>query len=187
MRIAWHSTPLANITASALLLVLFSCSNTSESEVTSVQTGPYFSIADYFRSEATRLQRVDQEIIKTVSKNGDEEQQRKPIADWTNEFSLFIDSDINKPAWQNSYRIDSTATSLTYSSMDSTLRTETIHVEKSAAGAVTHIHITNRVSNMLYVTEEQLDYYPDSLYRIIKQQQVRIIGKSHYTVTGEWL
>ena len=183
----WRSTSLANITASALLLmVLFSCSNTGESEITTVQTGPYFSIAGYFRSEATRLQRIDPEIIKTVSKNGDEEQQRKPIADWANEFALFIDSDINKPAWQNSYRIDSTATTLTYSSTDSTLRTETIQVEKSAEG-ITHIHITNRVSNMLYVTEEQLDYYPDSLYRITKQQQVRIIGKSHYTVTGEWL
>src|SRR5690606_13810786 len=129
-------------------------------------TGSYFSLADYFNSEATRLQQVHPEIIKTVSKDNDEEQRKIRIADWKEEFALFIDADINKPAWQNSYRTDSTDTSITYSSIDSTLRTKAIHVERSTAGTLTHIQITNQVSNMLYQTGEQLDYYPDSMYRI---------------------
>lgn len=124
---------------------------------------------------------------KTVAKDDAEEQKNIRVADWKKEFTLFIDADINKPAWQSSYRVDSTGSAVTYTSTDSTLRTKEIHIAKSDEGTVTHIRVINQVNNMLYQTNEQLDYYVDSLYRISKQQDVRIIGKSHYTVTGEWL
>lgn len=172
-----------------LLLSSLSCNSPDNGEATAAATraAPYFSLADYFGREAARLQQINPEIEKTVSKNGDEEQKKIRVANWNEEFSLFIDADINKPAWLNSYQVDSTGTSITYTSTDSTLRTKAIRLEKSETGAVTHIRVTNRVDNMLYQTDEQLDYYVDSLYRIIKVQQVRILGKSHYTVTGEWL
>ncbi len=149
-------------------------------------TTPYFSLADYFGQEAMRLQELNPDIIKTVAKNGEGERKEIRGLDWQKEFALFIDADINKPAWQNSYRVDSTESSLTYKSIDPKLRTAEITVEKYGDGAVKHIHIVNSVSNMLYQTEETLDYYPDSLYRIDKQQQVQVIGESRYTVTGEW-
>ena len=171
--------------AAALLLALSACSN-PDNMPHAVQARSYFSLVDYFGKEATRLQQRNPEIIKTVAKNGEEERKKIKIADWEKEFALFIDADINKPAWRNSYRVDSTGSSVTYTSTDSTLRTKEIQITKSDAGAISHIRITNRVSNALYQTDEQLDYYVDSLYRIAKQQHVQIIGESHYTVTGEW-
>ena len=173
--------------ATMVLFMLSSCGSAPESVSTALQSTPYFSLADYFEKEAARLQQQDPEINKTVAKDDEEERKNIHVADWNKEFSLFIDADINKPAWQNSYRVDSAGLSVTYTSTDSALRTKQIRVEKSDTGAVTHIHVTSEVSNMLYQTYEQLDYYVDSLYRITKRQHVRIIGKSHYTVTGEWL
>lgn len=171
------------------LLTSLSCNSPADGKAAAnaMPVAPYFSLADYFNQEATRLQQINPEIVKTVSKNGDEEQRKIRVANWKEEFALFIDADINKSAWQHSYRVDSTSTSLTYTSIDSTLRTKAIRLEKSETGAVIHVRVTNRVNNMLYQTDEQLDYYVDSLYRIIKAQHVRIIGKSHYTVTGKWL
>src|SRR5690606_2904214 len=116
-----------------------------------------------------------------------DERKKIHVADWKSEFALFIDADINKPAWQNNYRVDSTGSSVTYTPIDSTLRAKEIRIEKTDSGTVTHVRVINQVSNMLYQTNEQLDYYVDSLYRITKQQHVLVIGESHYTVTGEWL
>lgn len=181
----WPNIPLTYITYSVLALSVWSC-NDSDNASTALPPTPYFSLADYFGQEAVRLQQSSPEINKTVSKNGEREEKKIQVADWQNEFALFIDADINKPAWQNSYRVDSTAAMVTYTSTDPTLRTKEIRVEKSKAGMVTHIRITNQVNNMLYRTDEQLDYYVDSLYRIDKRQQVRIIGESHYTIIGEW-
>lgn len=146
----------------------------------------HFSLADYFGDESARLQQLDPEIVKTVSKNGEQESKAIRVQDWQEELALFIDADINKPAWRNSYHVDSTATSVTYTSTDPKLRTVKIRVEKRADGAIKHIQVTNQVSNMLYQTDEKLDYYPDSIYRIVKKQRVRIIGESNYAVTGEW-
>ncbi|WP_090603126.1 hypothetical protein [Parapedobacter koreensis] len=166
-----------------LLAANASCSNPDGSQSISSQN-VYFSLGDYFTQEADRLQQRAPDIAKTVSKNGETESRDTRIGNWKNELELFIDSDINKPAWQHSYRIDSTATSLTYTSLDPALRTEQIRIEKDANDDINRIHIVNRVNNMLYQTNEQLDYYPDSLYRIIRKQQVRIIGASSYTVNG---
>ncbi|WP_449047388.1 hypothetical protein [Parapedobacter sp.] len=173
--------------AALLLLTMSSCSSDSGSRSVQSQPTPYFSLAEYFEKEAARLQQHNPEIIKTVAKDGAEERKTIHVVDWKKELALFMDADINKPAWRNSYRVNRDGLSVTYTSTDSALRTRKIRVERSDEGTVTHIHVTNQVSNMLYKTSEQLDYYVDSLYRITKQQHVRIIGKSHYAVAGEWL
>src|SRR5690606_5344233 len=107
--------PLAYL-AIASLPAFFSCNGDGDVSAAVTRPEPYFSLAGYFGGEATRLQHRNPEIVKTVSKNGDEEQRRIRVADWKDEFGLFIDADINKPAWQNSYRVDSTDTSVTYTS-----------------------------------------------------------------------
>jgi len=150
----------------------------------SAPANPYFSLEDFFLSETSRLAKLAPIVEKKVSRNGDSEEKRVQIDDWKNELALFIDSDINKPAWRNSYRIDSTERSLSYISIDPELRTQKITIDKYESGSVRHIAITNRAGNMLYQTAEKLDYYPDSLYQISKQQQVRFIGDSQYSISG---
>lgn len=162
-----------------------SCNRPDSGSVVS-PIGSHFSLADYFGKEATRLQQLNPGIVKTVAKNGEQESKEIRVLDWKEEFALFIDADINKPAWQSSYHVDSTATAVSYKSIDPKLRTAQITIEKQENGSVKHIHIVNSVSNMLYQTDEELDYYPDSLYRITKRQRVKIIGESDYTVKGEW-
>lgn len=163
----------------------FSCADSATAPVSDKsKVNPYFSLEDFFIGETSRLTKLVSAVEKKVSRNGISEEKHVQIDDWKNELALFIDSDINKPAWQTSYRIDSTRLSLSYTSIDPELRTQKITIDKYESGQVKHIAITNRVSNMLYQTTEQLDYYPDSLYQINKQQQVRFIGNSQYLISG---
>ena len=144
----------------------------------------YFSLENYFRSESARLQQSAPVVTKVVIKNDDRESRDIQIDNWQNELMLFVDSDINKPAWQHSFQTDSSATTTVYNSIDPKLRTKQIKIEKNVNGAITHIYIHNSDENMLYTSSEELDYFPDSLYRINKKQRVAIIGENTYTITG---
>ncbi len=171
--------------ACAITSAATSCGSIPDNKAQTERPGPYFSLENYFQQEASRLQQHAPQVFKTVTKDGSTEQRNIQIADWNNELALFIDSDINKADWRNSYKIDSTQTSVLYTSLDRSLRTKKITIEKYADnGVVKYIGVTNQTRNMLYQTDEQLDYYPDSLYRISKRQSVRIIGESNYTITG---
>lgn len=162
----------------------FSCTDSDTTPAPSTAGGPYFSLEDFFLNETSRLTSQALTVDKTVSRNSMSETKRVQISDWKNELALFIDSDINKPAWRGSYRIDSTGYSVAYSSIDPELRTQKITIEKQGDGKVKHIAIINHTGNMLYQTDEQLDYYPDSLYQINKQQRVRFLGDSRYSISG---
>lgn len=166
-------------------IVAIAGSCTDGEPAATAQTGrSYFSLETYFKAEAARLQKLSRPISKTVNKNGQQETHTVQIGKWENELMLFIESDINKAAWQQSYQIDSTENTVVYRSRDPELRTREITVKRLNNGAISHISIQNGVENMLYESDEQLDYYPDSLYRIGKKQHVAVIGENTYTVTG---
>lgn len=168
-----------------LISVVVACSPAREEQPAASNAAPaYFSLKNYFRDEAERLQRASPKIVKSVVKNGSEESRHTQISNWENELMLFIESDINKPAWQQSYQIDSSGNTVVYQRLDPELRTVSISIERNADETIDHIRIQNGVENMLYTSEEQLDYYPDSLYRINKKQRVMVIGENSYTITG---
>lgn len=148
---------------------------------------PYFDIAGYFKKEAQRLQQQSPALQKEVGKNDQQEVKQQQIQDWEREFGLFTSSDINKTDWLSSYSIDSTAQKISYKRKDPKLRTERIEVYKLPDGRVKQIQIINSDKNWLYSSHEKLNYFPDSLYRIHKEQSILILGKNHYTVEGVFI
>lgn len=166
----------------ALIVLLSSCSNNPKASDTKV----YFDIRSFFESEATRLKKTNPFIEKQVMQNVDQEIKRLRIQDWNNELNLFIESDINKPSWRKSYAISNTRNETVYTAMEDKLRTRKVVIEKSIRGEVIHIYIQNHTQNLLYTSSETLNYYPDSLYQISKQQEVRLLGTNNYSISGKF-
>lgn len=162
----------------ALILLVFLASCGKENQETSKQ---YFDIKGYFSKEAERLQKENPVISKTVVQNEQPEVRSLKIDNWKTELELFAASDINKPAWKNSYHVISRGNIKQYISKDKQLKTNKISIV-SSGGVIKHISISNASQNMLYSSNEQLDYYPDSLYSIKKRQTVRIIGTNSYSI-----
>lgn len=187
MHTAKKTGGLASLMGVLLLALAVSCAPPGGTATATADSKPYFSLEDFFSAEISRLQQRLPEIAKTATKNGESETETVQLRNWANELALFVDSDINKSAWQHSYRIDSTANAIRYSSLDSTLRTQQVLIEKNTSGVVKYVGIRNRVKNALYQSDEQLDYYPDSLYRIGKRQQIVLIGENTYEITGSFL
>jgi len=144
----------------------------------------YFDLKGYFAEEAHRMDRLKPEIRKIVKKNNESETLQLRVRDWKNEFTLFSESDINKPAWADSYQIDSSGRIVEYQAMSPDLRTRNIRIERGENNTITGIYIKNTARNLLYESEEDLFYIPDSVYRVEKTQTVRLIGTNHYQITG---
>lgn len=169
----------------ALLLIVFlaACSTREDSKNIPKK---YFDIRGYFEKEVLRLQKQNPIIEKTIAQNAELEKKQIKITDWKTEFELFSESDINKPAWKNSYRIKRNGPAIEYLSIDNNLRTKKATIRFSAKGAVKQITIFNKTSNTLYTSEEELNYYPDSLYTIKMHQNVRVIGKNEYSISSSF-
>ncbi|WP_139377336.1 hypothetical protein [Daejeonella lutea] len=144
----------------------------------------YVDLKTFFSEEITRLTKQKTYVDKTVSRNGVSESRNNILPDWESELSLFIESDINKPAWSSSYTINNDNSITTYTAADSKLRTRSIKIKKNTAGEIKTVSIVNMTNNALYSSSEELSYSPDSLYQIIKRQDVLFLGNNNYKISG---
>lgn len=165
-----------------LCLGLSSCTYPTASKS---EDATYFDLKGFFEKESLRLNKMKQPIQKTVSRNGIQET-KAVQTDWAKELSLFTESDINKSAWKNSY-LKRTKKSgiIEYIALEDKLKTRRIEISKSGT-RIKSIRILNRTSNFLYKSTETLAYFPDSIYVINKDQQVQLLGKNTYLITGRF-
>lgn len=163
-------------------LILSACAGQKEEK--GVKT--YMDVRGFFDGEVNRLTSANPEINKTVARNEASETGNMKDINWKTELGLFAESDINKPAWKDSYKVISRAGKTIYVASDSSLRTREINITKDPQGRIRKITILNQVDNMLYSSTEQLLYIPDSVYQISKQQHVAIIGDNRYFISGEF-
>ena len=146
----------------------------------------YFDIKGYFEKNAARLKKQHPAITKTVVHNGTSETKKVEISNWGEELALFIESDINKPAWSGSYAKQDSAGAIIYVANDAELKTRRITIDKAKDGHIKQIAIYNQISNALYNTRETLKYFADSAYTIEKYQKVKLLGANSYKVTGKF-
>ena len=173
------------IVSGFLLLSVVSCKRDSSTGRAATQ---FFDLKGYFSGEAARLAKLNPEISKTAVYNKQPETQKVHIANWTNELSMFSESDINKPAWRASYDVQSSDGFVTYKAKDPDLKTQDIVIKKNG-GKIRWIFIYNHVRRtlfniMLFESKETLTYFPDSLYQVQKRQSTRVLGINTYSIKG---
>ena len=146
-------------------------------------TMKYFDLKGYFRADSSHLSKLNPLVNKTVVHNKASENKKVHIPDWGTELSLFTESDINKPAWKESYSVQASSDFLIYKAKDPALKTRNIIIKRNG-DKIKWILIFNHTKNLLYETQEKLSYFPDSLYIIQKAQRVRLLGTDTYKITG---
>lgn len=149
----------------------------------SATTQKYFDVKGYFDSEAARLTKQNKPVLKTVTYNKSVETKTVFIKDWTSELEFFKSADINKPAWKDSYSIDTSGGFMIFKAKDPNLKMVEMVVKKQG-NKVKWVLIFNHTKNLLYQTKEKLSYFPDSVYLIQKKQSVRVLGTNLYTIRG---
>src|SRR5690606_35895710 len=102
--------------ALGLFTIVFLLSSCSENKSTPIAGAlNYFDIKGYFAKEASRLSEKNNIIYKEILKDNKKGAKNIRIKDWMKEFSLFTESDINKPSWASSYSLKNNIDTLIYS------------------------------------------------------------------------
>jgi len=148
-----------------------------------VKTNGGFDLTGYLKNDAVRLNKLNRPVVKFVSHNGVAETKTVHIKDWTAELGLFIDADINKPAFKNSYQVIIEDSLWVYKAKDKDLKVRELII-KRARQKIQYILIYNKVTNFLYKTTQKLTYFPDSVYRIETVQHVKLLGTNNYIIQG---
>lgn len=143
----------------------------------------YFDVKGFFSRDSLRLTKLNPLIYKTVYHNGVTESKKVHIDNWGTELGLFSGSDINRPAWVNSYSVINEGNIIIYKAKSPELATQEILI-KQVNGKVEYMLIYNHTHNLLYTNDEELTYFPDSLYQINKVQSVRLLGTNKYQIKG---
>lgn len=154
------------------LVLLGSCEPAAET-TTVAYTDPYFSLEDYFEAEIAELTQRQQRVQKKVVLNGETEEQILDQVDFRNELQLFLDADINRPAWSDKYQIDSLYQAgklhqIAYTTSDSTLATRAITVTfaTTAVPRVEAVEIHAKMETVLSDSDKWLRYEPQRAYTI---------------------
>lgn len=168
---------------SAFFLFGLWLSSCAEPDVKSTQKH-YTDIKGFVESEVNRLSKSNIRVNKTVVQNGIPESLSNIAVNWKNELALFSESDINKSAWKDSYKVIEKKESIEYHTLDSNLRTKLIIIRFNKNKEAVYLQIKNQTSNSLYKTNETLTYIPDSVYSVIKDQKVLFLGKNRYEIKG---
>lgn len=173
-----HPTHLFTLVCFLLLLCLNACNTTNnKGEGKDKNKTPFFDVKGFFEGQANTLTQKDIAIRKTATLNNEKEEQLLKDIDWASELSVFINSDINKPAWFQQYAKDSTRqtniTTISYTALKPDLRTQSLNVTyNNDSNEVTGISIQNKTDNIVYTQQEQLTYKVNKGYTIKTKQKI---------------
>jgi hypothetical protein len=151
----------------------------------------YFDIENYFADQAKLLSNNYTEVEKLLINNNDTQRVVLNNLIWIEELAPFLNSDINKPAWKDSYRTDSvfddeTLKSISYKSLEDKLPVKQIQLHFTN-NTVDHIFIENATRNYVYNSVQVLSYSSGKGFTIEGEQDI-ILGKDlHYKVVVNFL
>ena len=150
----------------------------------------FFDLTAFFQKEKARLETINS-FKKTVSINGQSEVKNLTQLDLDNEFSIFIASDINRPAWSDKYKVDSTFSnqhqlaSITYSSLGKLLKTKKITIDFQN-NSVSKIAIEKSTDNPVTQSKQYLTYIVGKEYSIQSEQALSLSTTKTINVKVEY-
>ena len=170
-----------------ILLLLFGCQDVPEQRQKNDIT--YFDLRGYLEKEAARLSAASPVVSKTVSVNDSSETKHIKISDWSKELEIFRDADINKAAWKGMFKITKHQDTVEYMSNNENIPVKKLklYYQKNSNKTILQgFQVIINNTNMLYNSTDTLLYYPDSLYQAKKSQDILLLSKKNYEVTGKF-
>lgn len=119
----------------------------------------YFDLSGLLKSQEQQLQGYS--IQKNSTINGHTDKQIV-LADWSKEFDLVREADLNKPSWQGSFTIDSTDNKICYSTENKAISVKKLCVTYSSKHLPTHVWAQITEDNMLYTSGREMHLYFDT-------------------------
>jgi hypothetical protein len=149
----------------------------------------YFPLASYISQEISAMQKHPPRVHKTMILDGEKEVKVISDMDWEKEWALFIESDLNKPAFDKSYDNLSDDGFHWYSlKIGENLPVKKLKIQLDALERPASIEIEMSQTNFLFETRKKMHMnFVDGkvqTYSIDGMQQMRWGSPTHYQLLG---
>jgi hypothetical protein len=178
---------MKNFLVAILLASSFWACNRGEDTVGQLDKDYFFNLDSYFTEEIQRLEKDEVAVKKVLSINGLSEEVPTDTLNFSKELSIFKKSDINRVAWIDKYKSDTTRTAdgvlnrIIYSAIRKDLRTRKIVIDFDE-GQPSKIVIRNATDSPALKASQMLVYTPDGGFTIEQEQKVRAMEKKFLKV-----
>jgi hypothetical protein len=168
-----------------MLFLCFSCSNPTESS----QKPVYYDWKTFLRKEINRLQNLKPTVHKSIILDGQKESKTLSEINFENELALFLDADLNKSAYENSYENLSENNLIWYSlKKDENLKVKKVLIHLDLMELPENVEIEVQEKNILFSTEKKLHMHfiegKLETYSIDGSQQLAWLTPTHYKMMG---
>lgn len=173
----------------SLLLILLStvASCTQPSSKKATTSDKFFDVSGFFQSEVERLNQLQPAVEKSFLVNQITETTHPDTLNYLLELSPFIESDINKKAWEDKYSITSSPLKLSYKALDEQLEIKEITIQKDSTNQPTHIQIIKISESPLSYNQTILKYYLNQEIEIISTQKNILSGEKEISTKIRFL
>ena len=156
-----------------LFMTIISCNSESKVE----QTKKYFDLKGLIERQIKTLNTQKPTVQKSIIMADTSENQLIKTIDWAKELELFIQADLNKPAFVQSYQVDSSSMGVKYTLKETEkLPVKYLNVNRLGEDGIS-IEAYINTNNYLYETERHLklslrnnqvtDYQIDGFQKIV--------------------
>jgi hypothetical protein len=180
----------APLFALALLAALLHTSCEEQVAAAANQPDPFFDLEAYIEGQISDLNQEQPKVRKTVSVEGQRETQQFDSLDYRTELKTFLNSDINRKAWVDKYKADSTfegsqLRQVTYKATGEDLKTRLLRV-KFDQDEVSDIYIENRTNSIVADVRQDLHFQPGQGYRLVTTQETVLSEEQEIEVEVKW-
>ncbi len=171
-----------------LLLIVFTFSCQNEQQQSTQKK--YYDLANFINTQVKQLTDNQPVITKNLLIDGKSESIKTNKIDWAKELELFIQADLNKQAYQNSYEVNKTDSSVVYQlKIDEKLPVKSLKIDLDKSQSPTNIEAVFFTENYLYESNKTLKMSvldgKMQNYSIKGSQELFIGDKKEFEVVGK--
>ena len=174
----------------ALVFSFVSCSDLAE--VYYENDRYYFDLPTFLNERIANLQKNNQWVRKHVTKDGHEHIIERGDIEWNEELDLFLDSDINRPAWRGEFKVDTIKLEreyvVTYKTENKQIpvKNVVVTIDKDTRQCL-KLTVDRRTKNFLYQSDQSLYYTTGEGYIMKGKLSINYLFDSEYSIQSEFI
>ena len=151
----------------------------------------YYDLPSFITKQANNLQSKSQWVRKHVTKDGHSHIIERGDIEWM-ELDLFIESDINRPAWRGQFKVDTINLEreyvITYKTENKQIpvKNVVVTVDKETKQCL-KVTVDRRTKNFLYQSDQSLYFTTGEGYMMKGKLSVSYLFDSEYSIDSEFI
>jgi len=175
----------------ATALLLGSCTK-DPTEIYFEDQRHYYDLPNCMNHQVEALHRMGKRVRKHLTKDGQTQTVERGQVNWKEELELFIDSDINRPAWRGAFSADTVELERMYvityrtDNKEIPVKSVVVTLDRESKQCL-RLTIDRITENFLYSSNQKLFFTPGEGYTIKGHLKVPFIFESEFSVESVFI